>query len=104
MTNLDCSVVTCLYNRDNACCLDSIHVDGSDARITEETCCKSFTEKNGGSAMNSAAEPKKPTDVACEAASCIYNEDCRCDAEHIGIAGRDACCCSQTECASFRCK
>lgn len=104
MTNLDCSVVNCLHNRDNTCCLDSIHVDGSGAKVTEETCCKSFTKKGANASMNCASEPKKPTDVACDAVDCIYNEECRCDAEHIGIAGRDACSCTQTECASFRSK
>lgn len=104
MTNLDCSVTNCTYNKDNACCLDNIHVDGSNAKITEDTCCKSFVERKEGSMMNSLGTAKKPTDVTCEATCCIYNEECRCDAEHIGIAGREACCCGQTECASFRCK
>ena len=104
MTNLDCSVANCTYNRDNACCLDSIHVDGPSAQVTEDTCCKSFVERGTGAPMNAADIAKKPTDVACQASNCIYNEECRCDAEHIGIAGRDACCCSETECASFRCK
>lgn len=104
MTNLDCSVTNCTYNKENACTLDSIRVQGANAKVTEDTCCESFVERKKGCMCNAVETAKKPTDVICEATSCIYNEECRCDAEHIGIAGRDACCCTQTECASFRCK
>lgn len=104
MTNLDCSVTNCTYNKNDCCCREGIHVEGTSAKITEDTCCKSFEERRSGSCCNSVDTASKPTDVSCEAENCIYNEDCRCDAEHIGIAGRNACCCSETECASFRCK
>ena len=104
MTHLDCSVQNCMYNQDNSCSKESIHVDGSSASSTEDTCCKSFVERKEGAATNSTKEAVKPTDIACEAVNCMYNEDCRCDAEHIGIAGSDACDCEHTECASFRSK
>lgn len=103
MTNLDCSVRNCLYNKDNSCSRDNIHVEGANARITEETSCKSFVERKDG-AQNSTASADKATNVLCDATNCIYNEACHCDAEHIGIAGRDACHCQETECASFRSK
>lgn len=104
MTNLDCSVQNCTYNKEKSCCRDNIHVEGSAARVTEDTCCKSFAEKKGGAGISSMETASKPTNVACDVTSCIYNEDCHCDAEHIGIAGNDACHCKDTECASFRCK
>ena len=104
MTNLDCSVCNCTYNKENSCCRDNIHVEGSTARMTEDTCCKSFAEQKGEAGISSMESAVKQTNIACDVANCIYNEECRCDAEHIGIAGRDACNCSQTECASFRCK
>lgn len=104
MTNLDCSVKNCTYNKDDCCCRNNINVDGPHAKVTEETCCKSFAERKGDTSISEVEEAKKPTNVACNASNCIYNEDCYCDAEHIGIAGRDACCCTGTECASFRCK
>lgn len=104
MTNLECSVKTCMYNMDDICSRDNIHIEGASARVTEETCCKSFVERKNDSMTNASGKMRKPTDVTCDAANCIYNEECRCDAEHIGIAGRDACDCKETECASFRCK
>ena len=45
MTNLDCSVQSCTYNKEKSCCRDNIHVEGASARVTEDTCCKSFAEK-----------------------------------------------------------
>jgi hypothetical protein len=41
--------------------------------------------------------------VSCDACHCAFNDDCRCTAEHIGIAGGNACTCKDTECASFEC-
>lgn len=103
MTNLDCTVRTCLYNKDDSCSRDNIHIEGTSATITEETCCKSFVERKEGMS-DSVADAAKCTNILCDAKNCIYNEECHCDAEHIGIAGRDACECKDTECASFRCK
>lgn len=104
MTNLDCSVRNCTYNKDESCCREGIHVEGASAKVTEDTCCESFAEKKSNCCVCAVEDAKKPTDVSCSVESCIYNENCRCDAEHIGIAGRDACRCDETECASFRCK
>lgn len=102
MTNLDCSVKSCTYNKMNSCCKGEIQVEGRDAQDTEETCCGSFQEKQGDSYSNEAEHPCKSTDVGCDAVTCIYNEDYKCDADSIGIAGADADCCTDTECASFR--
>lgn len=104
MTHLDCSVKNCMYNMDESCMRTDIHVEGTEAKVTEETCCKSFFERSENISKNEMESASKATNVACDACNCIYNEDCYCDAEHIGIAGRDACCSSETECASFRCK
>ena len=55
------------------------------------------------------------TRLKCSVKNCMYNEDklcaksdinqdCKCHADEIGIAGSNACCCSETECASFDCQ
>ena len=67
MTRLDCTVGSCLYNKEQCCCKDNI-------------------------------------EVVCKACDCTFNEDCRCTAKHIGIAGGAACDCKDTECATFRCR
>ena len=32
MTRLDCTVTSCLYNKERCCCKDNIEVEGSHAR------------------------------------------------------------------------
>ena len=105
MTNLDCTVLTCAYNKDHSCSKDNIKVEGTDAKHTRDTFCTSFRERGEGM-QNSAAEgtPAKPTEVYCQATTCTFNEQCKCNANHISVAGSTACECQETECASFRCK
>lgn len=104
MTFLDCSVTSCVYNEDKCCCKGDIKVEGQQAKKINETCCGSFKERNIGNASNVEKHISKEIDVACEAYNCVFNENKKCSAEHIGIAGGDACNCGETECASFRCK
>lgn len=102
MTYLDCSVTGCMYNADRCCCKGDIRVEGSGAHKTTETCCGSFKECREGGA-NVAKRVSKSVDVSCEACNCEFNKDKKCSAEHIGIAGSNACTCQETECASFCC-
>lgn len=101
MTNLDCTVTNCVYNDEKCCCKGDIEVKGESARKTEETCCGSFVERKVGQEKSAAGQPTKGIDVSCEACKCEFNEDYKCSAKHIGIAGKNACSCSETECASF---
>ena len=48
MNQLRCSAGTCAANRDGLCCRPEIHVDGSRARASRETCCGSFQEEIRG--------------------------------------------------------
>lgn len=102
MTNLDCSVASCLYNQSQCCCKGDIRVEGKDADSPQGTCCGSFREKKGDSYTNVAGDPSRSVHVACDAVNCVYNADYKCSADTIGISGSNACDCKQTECASFR--
>ncbi len=102
MTYLDCSATGCMYNADHCCCKGDIRVEGSEAHKTAETCCGSFKERRGDG-TNVAKRVSKSVDVSCEACNCEFNKDKKCSAEHIGIAGSNACTCQETECASFSC-
>lgn len=103
MTYLDCTVTGCVYNEDKCCCKGDIKVEGREAETTEQTCCGSFKERGEHSSRNVAKKISKSIDVACDACKCEFNEDRKCAAEHIGIAGSNACTCAETECASFCC-
>lgn len=102
MTFLDCSVTGCTYNADHCCCKGEIQVEGQQAKRTEDTCCASFKERKGNE-TNALKRVSKEIEVCCDACNCEFNEDKKCRAAHIGIAGGDACKCSETECANFCC-
>ena len=104
MTQLKCSAQTCMYNEDHYCCKGDIMVEGRDAKEPAGTCCASFRERIGETTSNSMAHPCREIDVDCEAVQCCFNDDCKCSADEIGIAGSHACQCDDTECASFTCQ
>ena len=101
MTKLECNVTNCLHNADNCCCKQAIMVDGHDAKEKEQTCCGSFDENKGGLFKNVFKTPESRLEVSCEAVQCIYNENHRCAAEHIGNAGDCAIRAEQTLCTTF---
>lgn len=102
MTRLKCTVHNCMYNSEELCSKGDIMIGGKSATRGNETCCESFKERRE-SASNAVGHPSKNIDVDCEATKCVFNEDCKCHAEEIGIAGSRACTCAETECASFEC-
>lgn len=104
MTFLDCTVTGCIYNADQCCCKGDIKVEGKEARNTCDTRCGSFVERKASDMTNVEKRVTKSIDVACEACHCKFNEAEKCAAEHIGIAGGEACRCGETQCASFQCR
>ena len=103
MTKLDCNVVNCSYNEDNCCKRMDIQVEGMKAKTSSETSCGSFAPRGCGCASAEVTEPKKETEVACEACECRFNREKKCSASHIGIAGGHADTSRETECGSFEC-
>ncbi len=104
MTNLDCNVKECLYQTDNCCCREEIHVQGNGSEDKKGTCCGSYEKQAETGAKNSFAEDRyaaKETEVLCDAKNCVYNKDMHCDANHIGISGIGAATSMETQCASF---
>ena len=97
MTLLDCAVTGCAYNEDRCCCKGNIKVEGSEAVHQNETCCGSFVERGEKSCgCNVKEHESKKIAVACEACNCTFNENKKCSANHIGIAGGNACSCGET--------
>lgn len=104
MTRLECTVTNCFYNNDKCCCKGDIMVEGKEAKTSQATCCGSFKEKKSDTASNAVNQPKKDIEVDCQACNCVHNKDRKCAADHIGIAGQNACQCQETECMTFSCK
>lgn len=104
MTQLDCNVTSCLYNKDHLCSKGDITIGGSNATRSSHTCCESFRQK-GTNTLNSTGHAGTTVDIECEAIRCIHNDDCKCAASHIGIGGGGSACRTvETECADFICK
>lgn len=104
MPDLNCTVISCVYNRTERCCKGDIQVEGSNARVTEETRCASFRPQKGEAFANRAEEPRACTCVHCAATDCVHNEACECKAERIGIVGGHVFDSRETECATFECR
>ena len=97
MPKLKCSVVNCGNNADEYCCLGRISVDGG-ANV-ENTCCSSFIEQSNGS--NSADIPQESLSIACTAHDCRYNEESKCCADCVDVAGAGANRATETQCNTF---
>ncbi|MDO5291958.1 MAG: DUF1540 domain-containing protein [bacterium] len=103
MPDLVCSVENCAYNSEYLCSLNEIHVAGSHAEDAHSTCCGSFCDqKESFSNCEQCGYATKSTEIACEAENCAYNDNNRCNADSIDVAGCGSQTAIGTECASFR--
>ena len=102
MTRLDCNVTNCMHNADNCCCRREITVEGIKADRGCDTCCGNFDEKKEWSFKNLFKPPESRLQVRCEAVKCVYNQECFCSAEHVGISGMNAKRTGETECSTFK--
>jgi len=105
MTDLICTVVSCSYNENKLCKRENITVGGHEANKPSETVCESFYPRGTNTMTNLDAKgPKKETNIACNAVTCVYNENKKCTADAIQIAGVKAVTSGETECGTFQCK
>lgn len=102
MPELKCAVVTCVHNKQNYCDLDAIEVMGNTASVSEETSCGSFVEKKGDVYSNSMKTASATSDIKCHACDCEYNNECKCHAGKISVAGSNASKSDETKCATFK--
>ena len=103
MAMLVCSAQKCVYNDGMYCSKGDIKVGGENATKVQETCCTDSTERTTQGAKSSMGTASQKINVACEACRCVYNDEHKCTAGQIGIAGAGACTSEQTECGTFRC-
>ncbi|MBU5488827.1 DUF1540 domain-containing protein [Clostridium sp. MSJ-8] len=104
MTQLNCGVDNCAYNKKNLCFLDNIQVGGEEAIRSTGTCCNSFIEQTEGAFINSNSEPSLESEIGCNAENCTYNDNCHCHASSIHICGDCASDNRDTCCDTFKCK
>ena len=101
MTELECKVDTCIFNKNYLCSKGEITVGGLHATKTEGTSCDSFKENKSHAYQSSVIHPSKIICVDCEAISCKYNSNYQCHSEKVKVIGQNATRKSATECATF---
>lgn len=102
MNDLACGVKTCAYNDCNCCKRDNIKVEGPSAEQSSATCCSSFCDSGSDRATSACHnEPKRTTNILCDAVKCRYNDDRNCTAKHVDVTGSYATVSGETECATF---
>ncbi len=102
MAELYCSVENCYYNDECYCCKGDICVGGEHAHREDQTCCESFRQKSDDVFTSSLSHPSRIISIDCEAVKCVYNEDYKCQAEHVDIRGCGASDCKETACGTFK--
>ncbi|NBH84733.1 DUF1540 domain-containing protein [bacterium C-53] len=104
VTILECTAKDCFYNKSECCCKGDIEVKGHSAKCSSDTCCQSFKKQRDGSYSNAhtSSSPSRSVEIGCEADNCVYNDDHRCFADRIGIAGINASTSRETQCSTFR--
>lgn len=109
MTNLQCTVCSCVNNDKECCCRPDILVSGKSACDCEQTSCADFHKRSesGAEAQSSCgcSIPNEDLHVRCEAENCTYNTSGECVADAIKVCGcheEDAEHKSETECHTFR--
>jgi hypothetical protein len=103
MPILNCTVGNCRHNKENLCCLDSIKVEGADAKVSDATACGSFAERKEDGYSNSMSyeQPSKTSMIDCAAKNCNYNDNCKCTAGQIQVSGPNAHDNCDTKCSTF---
>ena len=108
MPALQCSAMTCVYNKDELCSKGDIKVGGTGATRPDETCCESFMERKDSMSNSMTGADGgcgcTTVGVSCDAMSCKSNDHCKCVAGAINIDGQDACTMTETCCSSFMCR
>ncbi|MDO5520669.1 MAG: DUF1540 domain-containing protein [bacterium] len=103
MTQVQCSVDTCSYNKDHNCYMNPIKVGGKGAPDENDTCCGSFLSQRGYSNLAEYTSSRGAADtVACDVNSCKFNNNCRCQKDAIEVNGtRDTIYYTETNCGSY---
>ena len=89
MTILKCSATKCLYNENELCSRGDIEITGDNAHRADETNCGSFRDRATAGMTNSKAHHCgcEKINIDCKAQECTYNDQRKCTASAIDVAG-----------------
>ena len=106
MTILKCSATKCLYNENELGSRGDIEITGDNAHRADETNCGSFRDRATAGMTNSKAHHCgcEKINIDCKAQECTYNDQRKCTASAIDVAGCSTDGCNETKCNTFSCK
>ena len=106
MTILKCSATKCLYNENELCSRGDIEITGDNAHRADETNCGSFCDRATAGMTNNEAHHCgcEKINIDCKAQECTYNDQHKCTASAIDVAGCSTDGCNETKCNTFSCK
>ncbi len=103
MGTINCSVQACFYNVNEICGAHILNIGGSDALLTESTCCETFLKQSKYSNLaDQDVEPGNTDVIFCSVNTCAYHEKNHCTLPEIEVGSlRDAETYTDTDCLSF---
>jgi len=103
MGSISCSVDSCHYNVEHICGANILNIGGSNARITESTCCETYLKQSKYSNLADQEIQKGNTEVIfCSVNTCAYHEKNHCKLEAIEVSSlKEVETYTETDCLSF---
>lgn len=105
MPKINCSVENCSYNHNKYCCASVVSISGSNANVTETTCCATFLDRMGYSNLESNAVEQEGIIVdaiLCKVDTCVYHKSQHCTLNEIEVGSLvKPEVYTQTDCLSF---
>ena len=103
MHKINCTVQKCYYNKEQFCQIETLHIAGKGAGITEATYCKSYTSKdNTHNAVEQNLLTGTTSCICCSVNTCVYNKDKKCSLSEIEVSSLgEVSDCQETDCLSF---
>lgn len=103
MHSINCSVESCLYNKEKVCQANTVNIGEEGATITEATCCKTYSKKSGYNNMAQGASYSEGVEsILCSVNTCAYHKEAHCTLKEIEVSSlKDVETYTETDCLSF---
>ena len=100
MPTINCSVESCVYNKQKICEAETLQIGGKGANWTESTCCETYRDSDD--AQNVTIEVGETEEILCKVETCAYNVNKHCSLDEIEVSSlAEVSDYTETDCLSF---
>ena len=100
MPTINCSVESCVYNKEKICEAEILQIGGKGANWTESTCCETYRDSDD--VHNNVTEAGETEEILCKVETCDYNVNKHCSLSEIEVSSHgDVSDYTETDCLSF---